>query len=219
MAKITGLDIHHMSRKLGQHERLSRFQRWRRLVIFILLVFLTCFLLFVRSSQSEMMHDRIEAYGVALIMLGIGGRLWSILYVGGKKAARLVTTGPYSIMRNPLYLFSSIAAAGVGAQMGSFVATIGFAILCALTFYFVILREEKFLQSTMGQAYNAYMARVPRFFPKFKLYRDEKEVTFRPAILKQTLIDGCVFFISIPVFELIEMAQDKGSLPILFTLP
>jgi len=219
MSKIRYANSYNMTQHPDLHEKLSRFQRWRRLVIFILLVFLGCFLLFVRSSQNEMIHDQIEAYGVALIMLGIGGRLWSILYVGGKKASQLVTSGPYSIMRNPLYFFSSIAAAGAGAQMGSFVATVGFAVLCAVTFYFVILREEKFLQSTMGQPYHAYMARVPRFFPKFSLYKDEREVTFRPAILKQTLVDGCVFFLSIPVFELIEMAQEKGTLPIFFTLP
>src|SRR5690606_35658520 len=104
--------------------------------------------------------------------LGIVGRLWSTLYIGGRKSAQVVTGGPYSITRNPLYLFSSIAAAGVGAQMGSILATIGFGVFCALAFHFVILREEKFLKTALGEDYRAYLAAVPRFFPKFSLYRE-----------------------------------------------
>lgn len=202
-----------------ERKKLSAFQRRRRLTIFILLALLATLLVFGRSSQDEIVHDRIEAYGVILIMIGIGGRLWSILYVGGRKAQSLVTAGPYSITRNPLYLFSSIAAAGVGAQMGSYAATVGFAILCSIAFYFVILREEKFLTEAMGDDYVAYLYEVPRFFPDPRLYRDEPEVTFQPRILKQTLLDGLVFFVSIPAFEIIEMAQENGSIPVLFTLP
>lgn len=202
-----------------QRKRLSVFQRRRRLVIFILLFVIGLILVFGRSSRGEMAHDRIEAYGVVLIMMGIGGRLWSTLYVGGRKAAQLVTTGPYSITRNPLYLFSTLAAAGVGAQMGSLAAALGFAVLCAVTFHFVILREEKFLDEAMGTSYRAYLSTVPRFFPDPRLYKDNEEVTFRPRMLRHTLLDGLVFFLSIPLFELIELAQDKGTIPILFLLP
>ena len=210
------MKIDHMAQ---QRKHLSVFQQRRRLVIFILLAVFGLVLVFGRSSQGEIMHDRIEAYGVVLIMIGIGGRLWSTLYVGGRKAAQLVTIGPYSITRNPLYLFSSVAAAGAGAQMGSLVATLGFGFLCAVTFYFVILREERFLGEAMGEPYQVYKSVVPRFFPKFRLYRDNEEVTFRPRMLKNTLLDGLVFFLSIPTFELIELAQEKSRIPILFILP
>lgn len=202
-----------------ERRKLSVFQRRRRLTIFVLLAVLGAVLVFGRSSQNEIVHDRIEAYGIVLIMIGIGGRLWSILYVGGRKSEKLVTIGPYSITRNPLYLFSSIAAAGAGAQMGSYAATVGFAILCAIAFHVVILREEKFLTEAMGDEYVEYLLSVPRFFPDPRRFRDASEVTFRPRVLKQTLLDGLVFFVSIPVFEVIEMAQENGTIPILFTLP
>ncbi len=142
------------------------------------------------------------------------GRMWSTLYIGGRKSAEIVDTGPYSIMRNPLYFFSAVAAAGAGAQVGSYTLTAGFAILCWLAFTIVIRREEAYLSLKMGAAYQNYLSRVPRFFPNPLLYRDQQEVTFRPKLFRQTLKDGLIFFVAIPVFEFIEIGQKSGVVPV-----
>ena len=63
-----------------------------------------------------------------------------MLYVGGRKNAELVTTGPYSMMRNPLYFFSLLGVAGVGAQTGSVLAT--FAVTAVAYAVFDYLLEE-----------------------------------------------------------------------------
>jgi protein-S-isoprenylcysteine O-methyltransferase Ste14 len=154
-------------------QALSAYQKLRRIVIGALLVVLVLLLLFVQSIflPETVGHESIEMAGVVLIFLGIVGRLWSTLYIGGRKSAMVVTTGPYSITRNPLYLFSAIAAAGVGAQVGSLTTMIAFFVLCAVAFHFVILREEKFLSATFGEPYNAYCRRVPRFFPNIAAIR------------------------------------------------
>ena len=129
------------------------------------------------------------------------------------------TDGPYSITRNPLYVFSSVAAIGVGAQMGSITATIGFGVVCAAAFHIVILREEKFLTASLGAPYQAYLAKVPRFFPKLSLYDEGEPIGFRPSALMMTLLDGLVFLVAMPLFELIDAAQESGTLPVLFHLP
>src|SRR5262245_14008421 len=61
----------------------------------------------------------IAGVGLVLILLGILGRTWCTLYIGGLKKRELVTAGPYSLVRNPLYVFSALGAAGIGAQTGS----------------------------------------------------------------------------------------------------
>ncbi len=154
-------------------QALSAYQKLRRIVIGTLLVVLVVLLLFVQSIflPETAMHEGIEMAGIVLIFLGIVGRLWSTLYIGGKKSAMVVTSGPYSITRNPLYLFSAIAAAGVGAQVGSLTTMVAFFVLCAIAFHFVILREEKFLSATFGEPYDAYCKRVPRFFPTLRPIR------------------------------------------------
>ncbi len=200
---------------------LSRFQSLRRLTLAALVVVLFAALLFGQSlfPPETVLHETVEMVGVLLIFLGIVGRLWSTLYIGGRKAETIVTGGPYSITRNPLYLFSSMAAAGVGAQMGSIVALVGFALLCAAAFHFVILREEKYLKQALGAPYEAYLRNVPRFWPDLALYREGDTGSFRPKLLLNTLLDGLVFLVAMPVFEAIDAWQMSGVLPVLFRIP
>ncbi len=197
---------------------LGRYQRRRRGGLAVLIAAFFGLIAFSGSLHDELTHERIESTGLALILVGIGGRLWSILYIGGRKSAELVSTGPYSMMRNPLYFFSTIAAAGIGAQTGSVVVTIASALLCAAVFHIVALREERHLKTALGAPYEEYLRRVPRFLPNPFLYRDETEVTFTPRIFNLTLRDGLVFLAAIPFFEFIEEGQENGLVPILFWL-
>jgi protein-S-isoprenylcysteine O-methyltransferase Ste14 len=200
---------------------LGNYQRTRRRVLAVLVASLFALLLVGQSMfpPESIVHETIEMAGILLIFLGIVGRLWSTLYIGGRKSEEVVMGGPYSITRNPLYVFSTLAAAGVGAQMGSLTAMIGFALLCAAAFHIVILREERFLSELMGSPYRAYLTRVPRFIPDLSLYNEGDTGSFRPRLLLTTLLDGLVFLVAMPVFELIDGAQLAGTLPVLFKVP
>ncbi len=200
---------------------LRSYQRLRRITLAALLALVFFVLLFGQSvfPPETVAHEAIEMTGIVLIVIGIAGRLWSTLYIGGRKSATVVTDGPYSITRNPLYVFSSIAAVGVGAQMGSITAAVGFGVACAAAFHLVILREERFLSANLGADYRAYLAAVPRFFPKPSLYREGETAGFRPSLLLVTLLDGLVFLVAMPVFEIIDAAQVSGALPVLFRMP
>lgn len=210
-------------RAAGRQDRptLGNYQRTRRYVLAVLVVGLFALLLVGQSwfPPESVVHETIEMAGIVMIFLGIVGRLWSTLYIGGRKSAEVVTGGPYSVTRNPLYVFSTIAAAGVGAQMGSFTAMIGFGLLCAFAFHIVILREERFLSEVMGASYKDYLARVPRFVPNLSLYSEGDTGSFKPRLLLTTLLDGLVFLVAMPVFEMIDGAQIAGTLPVLFRVP
>ena len=200
---------------------LSRYQSMRRLVLAALVLLLLTLLLVGQAAfpRETVVHESVEMLGVLLIFLGIAGRLWSTLYIGGRKSEEVVTGGPYSITRNPLYVFSSMAAAGVGAQMGSIVAMVGFGLICAAAFHIVILREERFLKEAMGAPYEAYLKRVPRFWPRLSLYEEGNTGSFKPKLLLNTLLDGLVFLVAMPFFEIIEAAQNSGWLTVLFRIP
>ena len=198
---------------------MGRYQRRRRVLLALLIGAFCALLIFGGSPHDELTHERIEAHGIAVILIGIGGRLWSILYIGGRKSAEVVATGPYSVMRNPLYFFSTVAAVGIGAQTGSVIVAVASAVLCAAAFHIVTLREERHLTTVLGAPYKDYVARVPRFFPNPRLFRDQAEVTFTPRIFNHTLRDGLMFLVSIPFFELIESGQEGGVIPVLFWLP
>jgi len=205
----------------GTKPSLGGYQQMRRLVLAIVIVAMFAVLLFCQSlfPPEGMVHETVEMIGLLLIFLGIVGRLWSTLYIGGRKSQEMVTGGPYSITRNPLYVFSTVAAAGVGAQSGSILVTVGFAVLCAAAFHIVILREERHLKEVLGAPYLAYLDRVPRFFPKPSLYQEGDTSGFKPRLLLTTLLDGLVFLVAMPIFETIDSAQMSGYLPVLLRLP
>jgi protein-S-isoprenylcysteine O-methyltransferase Ste14 len=80
-------------------------------------------------------------------VIAILGRAWSTRYIGERKANLLVTEGPYSVSRNPLYLFSFL-----GAQTGSLLIAI-FAAGTVPIFRPVIKREEAAPQILFGETY------------------------------------------------------------------
>lgn len=198
---------------------LGRFQRMRRLVLAILIAGAFLALCVVRSNTTDGFHEFVEALGLGVIGAAILGRLWCTVHIGGRKASEIVTSGPYSVSRNPLYVFSALAAMGVGAQTGSLVVAAVFGLATIIAFHIVIWREEDYLASVFGQGYADYVARVPRFWPRFSLYQDVETVVARPSLLYRTLTDGLVFFVAVPAFEAIEWAQSAGHLPVLLRLP
>ncbi|KQT54042.1 hypothetical protein ASG54_19525 [Aureimonas sp. Leaf460] len=204
---------------VGDAMNLSRYQKLRRGALAGLLASAFLALAVVGSSHGEEMHEFIEQLGFALMIAGIMGRIWCTFYIGGRKSAEIVDAGPYSMTRNPLYVFSTVAAAGVGAQTGSLVLGAVFAIGCALAFQPVIRREERHLLEKFGAPYAAYVARVPRFVPRLCGYEDRAEMTIRTDRVYRTLIDGLVFLTAIPLFEGIEFLQTSGHLPLHLLLP
>ncbi len=94
------------------------------------------------------------------------GRLWSGLTTL-KDGHHIVDTGPYGMVRHPIYsgiLFSALMTVGLDATV---VALIGF---LSLTFGLAIISrlEERFLRDQLGEeAYGAYAARVPRLIPRW----------------------------------------------------
>lgn len=172
-----------------------------------------------RAPSGMAIHEMIEWVGIVLIVTCILGRTWCSLYIGGRKIDDLVTDGPYSVSRNPLYFFSILGAAGVGAQLGSGLAAVIFGVLAWIVFFVVVTQEEKLLAERHGHFYATYLAAVPRFLPHPSLWRDTPTVTVRPPRLVRTFADAMLFLLAVPLAELFEQLQELHVLPVLFRLP
>ena len=171
------------------------------------------------TGLESPLHEGVEAVGLAAIVFAIVGRAWCSLYIGGRKKAEIVSRGPYSISRNPLYIFSFFGAFGIGAQSGSLTLAVLFTLASLAVFYLTVRREEAWLDATFGVNYAAYKARTPRFWPNLALWRDEAELSVRPSFFLTTIRDGLVFLLAIPLFEAIDLAQAEGWLRVLARLP
>lgn len=200
---------------------LGAVQKIRKLAVLAALVGLVGLSLVTQSigGVDGAWHERVEAIGFVAMILSIVGRAWCSLYIGGRKKAEIVDRGPYSITRNPLYVFSYIGAFGIGAQSGSVTIGLGFVLAAMAVFYLTVRREEAFLQREFGAVYATYMARTPRFWPDFSLWRDDEQRTIRPALFLLTIRDGLVFLLAIPIFELIDAGQAAHWLRVVARLP
>jgi protein-S-isoprenylcysteine O-methyltransferase Ste14 len=200
---------------------LARVQRRRKAALALLAVPVLA-LVAVTQSLGEpdgTAHHLIEAVGWFDIAACIVGRSWCTLYIGGRKKAELVRRGPYSIVRNPLYLFTLLGVAGVGLSTGSVVMGVGLALAVFLVFDRVIRREEGWLEENLGPAYRAYRVEVPRWWPRPALWRDEGSLTVAPALVATTFKDAALFALAIPALEILELLQDWGAVPVLLRLP
>ncbi|AUH64282.1 isoprenylcysteine carboxylmethyltransferase family protein [Paracoccus zhejiangensis] len=149
-------------------------------------------------------HEVIEAIGTLILIAGVLGRFWSILYVGGHKNAQVMQDGPYSMTRNPLYFFSTVAAFGIGLMLGAFSFAILLASVVGTILYITARREAAFLSGHFGADYAAYAARVPFFIPDPRLYHTRTQVMFNARSLRSNLFDALVFLSFIPLVELID---------------
>jgi hypothetical protein len=147
------------------------------------------------------------------------GRAWCSAYIGGRKKYELIALGPYSVVRNPLYVFSFIGVAGIGFASGTVTFLVVLTALFAAYYRVVVAREEAFLASGFGEKFASYRARVPRWIPDFSLWQDAEEIAVKPRFLLITLRDSAIFLLAFPLLELVEYAHGAGLLPVLLRLP
>jgi protein-S-isoprenylcysteine O-methyltransferase Ste14 len=104
--------------------------------------------------------------GLPIALCGELLRTWASGVV--VKARQLSTDGPYSLMRNPLYLGSYIMAMGIGLMSGSVILFVATAVAFPLVYEGVIRKEEKHLIKIHGDDFLAYCKEVPRWVPDTK---------------------------------------------------
>jgi protein-S-isoprenylcysteine O-methyltransferase Ste14 len=99
------------------------------------------------------------------------GRLWS----GGvivREGHRVVDTGPYAVVRHPIYsgaFAGLIAFSAIRARPADIVFAVGI-----VTFFALKARiEERFLRRELGAAYDDYRTRVPMLVPGLRRGRDQ----------------------------------------------
>jgi len=98
------------------------------------------------------------------------GRLWSDRVV--KKVGHwVVDTGPYKLVRHPIYFGLIFAALATAIQKATPFALLGFAVI-TLAFGIKARREERFLRSEIGnKAYDAYGRKTAMLVPFMRIGR------------------------------------------------
>jgi protein-S-isoprenylcysteine O-methyltransferase Ste14 len=115
----------------------------------------------------------VHVAGLVLTVLGIAatvlvqvrmGESWRA-GVDPEESTRLVTTGPFAVVRNPIFTVMLPAALGFAMLVPNWVALLRLAVLAIALELQVRMVEEPYLRRTHGAEYAGYAARVGRFLP------------------------------------------------------
>lgn len=170
-------------------------------------------------AKNSFMDAFLESFGFALVCVGMLGRIWVSMYVSGYKYSALITDGPYSVVRNPLYVFSFLGAAGIGMSSESLLVT---ALICLgfIAYYpSVIMEEEKQLAARYGADFLKYTSETPRLIPDFLLYREPVSYTVSVKQYQKSFLDAAMFAVIYMFLQLLERLHESGILPACLHIP
>jgi protein-S-isoprenylcysteine O-methyltransferase Ste14 len=114
----------------------------------------------------------VGAAGWLLTALGMLFSIWARLSLGRnwsgrvvlKEGQELISSGPYALVRHPIYTGLLVALAGGALYDGRWRAMLGLAFF-AIGFWLKARSEEALLEGEFGEEYRSYRARTPMLIP------------------------------------------------------
>ncbi len=114
----------------------------------------------------------VDLIGMALLMIGLAFAVWARLHLRRYWSARitlaedhqLIQTGPYRLVRNPIYLGGLVAVVGTAIVIGQVRGVLAI-VLVLVAFLRKIQLEERWLAERFGEAYTEYHKKVRTLIP------------------------------------------------------
>jgi protein-S-isoprenylcysteine O-methyltransferase Ste14 len=110
--------------------------------------------------------------GAVVMLAGLGFAVWARIHLGRywsgaitlKEGHRLIRSGPYQFVRNPIYTGILTGVAGTAIALGTVCGLIVLAILFG-DYSWKIRREQRLLAGEFGEEYAVYCRTVPALVP------------------------------------------------------
>jgi protein-S-isoprenylcysteine O-methyltransferase Ste14 len=125
--------------------------------------------------------------GIGLLLIGVMIRIWAQQHLHFRLIAprTLTATGPFSLVRNPIYIGNILMCLG-GIVVSELLWFVPFTLLYLFGLYSLVVRyEEDHLLMQYGEPYRRYMATVPRWFPRAFHF---KNLGLRNEYLRQSIV-------------------------------
>jgi protein-S-isoprenylcysteine O-methyltransferase Ste14 len=157
----------------------ARHERLRTRVVHLAIMTVACVLLFSSSTRIGVLGSRflpeyngIGWAGLGITVAGCAFAVWARILLGTNWSARVgvkqnhqfVRTGPYAVVRHPIYAGLLLAILGTALALGEVRGLIALGL--ALIGWFTKARaEEQFLVEHFGGAYVRYCREVKQLIP------------------------------------------------------
>lgn len=199
---------------------LRSIKRFRRTATWIVALAVAGLLAVSTSAWPEggAMDLALSDIGLVLLVVCAFGRLWSSIFIAGYKNERLITDGPYSLVRNPLYVFSFIGAIGLGFASESLLITAILTLPFLVWYPILVVEEERHLAQRHGQAWAAYALATPRFVPALRAPSQPASYAINTRQVGRAFLDAVWFPLAALGLEGIEALHQAGHLPNLYRI-
>jgi protein-S-isoprenylcysteine O-methyltransferase Ste14 len=112
--------------------------------------------------------------GAAILAAGLGFSIWARVHLGRnwsgivtlKDKHELIRSGPYALVRHPIYTGLLLGFVGSAVARGEWRGVLAVAIVFVALWRKLQL-EEQWMVETFGDAYRRYRAEVPALIPRF----------------------------------------------------
>ncbi len=140
--------------------------------------FLIVMLIYARPTITSIV------IGLIMAALGESVRFWGVSYAGSETrttgtvgGSQLVTSGPYSHVRNPLYVGNILMYVGVGVMSNALMPYLPLVALAYFIFQYtgIVSLEEEYLARTFSN-WSEYKEGVGRFVPKLRAFGRDGEL-------------------------------------------
>jgi protein-S-isoprenylcysteine O-methyltransferase Ste14 len=113
----------------------------------------------------------VRVTGIVLVAIGEAIRLWGVRHIGAISRTRsdrlgpLVASGPFALIRNPLYVGNIVLWVGFALSARLIWLAPLIAAILAFEYHAIVRWEERLLDERLGGRYRAYAGQVPRWIP------------------------------------------------------
>ncbi len=120
--------------------------------------------------RNIFLDNVLDFLGFLFIFTGVLLRMFSRGHKKSysNKGGKLVTSGPYALVRNPMYLGSFLIGVGFVLMLWPIWFLPLFGWMFFLRFRKQVVKEEAFLTKLFKSEYETYCKKVPRIFPSLK---------------------------------------------------
>ena len=166
------------------------------------------------SAPHGLPAGLLTAIGLILLVAGLGLRLWALGCIDGNKKRLLVTWGPYSYVRHPLYTGSLLFLVGFCVLAGSLTAAAISGLIFLMLYLPAMRAEERLLAEQYGDRWQEFCRGTGALVPKpgrrspgtgmpFSIRRPVREIA-------SLLI---LFLLALGVSRLIHLVRQARHLP------
>ncbi|MBI2842268.1 MAG: isoprenylcysteine carboxylmethyltransferase family protein [Armatimonadetes bacterium] len=162
---------------------------------------------------SELVDESIDVVGFLIVTFGLVIRIlsrnWKLVNVG------LVTSGPYAVVRNPMYVGSFLIGLGLCVIIGNAAFLTGFAVVFCVAHAIAVRGEERILAKKWPETYRVYRSTVPAWLPSLAglrkaIHEDRSWLSYRKETIAKEITPICGALIASLLLETQEDWLVKG---------